>query len=666
MTISSALRPKRFDCAFSVTLLLLAVSGCFSSKPAWIIHNPYQSVHWQTVSRYQANFHTHTTMSDGDGTPADVIDRYIELGYSVLALTDHDNVGPKNNKEDPERSQTTWPWLKYGRDPGALGVIAIQGNEISKIHHIASLFNDYGDSNVESETVAFEEIKKRGGLAILNHPGRYQFPVDWYLNHYRTHQHLVGLEIYNQGNRYPNDRQTWDAILTEIIQERPVWGFSNDDMHKMKTHPGRSWNVLLLNELTSDAVRQAMEAGHFFFIYSPEGHSGVAAPVIKEITVNTGEGLIAIQADGYDRVVWVSDGNVVHQGETIDLNVVDAVGEYVRAEVFSGNTVIGSQPFRIEYPGQEANRKAADAARQSLLALDLGRVSPSNGAVAAKIAVEFTNPLDESIQYSLNWSSDSRWHFSPLNDSQTVSAGKTVKEIFDVSAPVNDMFPLPELTATVKVGEIKPRSVSRKMRMILNQEITVPKITAPPAIDGSLSVGEWKTATRGFPFFLESGTAFPSKKAEFFIAFDNEKIYVACLFDEPQTEKIRRESKDKERDSSQVWRDDCVEIFIDPNRTGTEYYQFAVAETGVQFDAKQKDVEWNAEWTSAVETSSGQWRVELAIPFKSLGVDAPKAGDTWGFNVSRNDVPSREYSQWSLTDGDSHRADLFGNIRFAE
>ncbi|MFH1377680.1 MAG: sugar-binding protein [Planctomycetota bacterium] len=666
MSNSAAIQTKHLISPFCAILFALAVSGCFSSKPTWVIHNPYQSVNWQTVSRYKANFHTHTTMSDGDGTPAEVIDRYVELGYSILALTDHDNVGPKNNKEDPERSRTTWPWSTYERDPGALGVIPIQGNEISKIHHIGSLFNDYGDSDVESETKAFEEIKKRGGLAILNHPGRYQFPVDWYLNHYRTHPHLVGLEIYNQGNRYPNDRQTWDAILTEIIQERPVWGFSNDDMHKMKTHPGRSWNVLLLNELTLDSVRQAMEAGYFFYVYSPEGHSGAAAPVIKEITVNPDEGLIAIQADGYDRVVWISDGNIVHQGETIDLDLVDAIGEYVRAEVFSGNIVIGSQPFRVEYPGQESNRKAIAAARQSLSTLDIGRVSPSNEAIAAKVAVEFTNPLDESLQYSLNWLNASPWTISPSNASQTVSAGETVKVIFDVSAPVSDMFPLPELTATVKVGDIKPRSVSRKSRIILNQDVSIPKIPAPPAIDGAVSDGEWKTATRGFPFFLESGTAFPSKKSEFFIAFDNDNLYVACLFDEPQIEKIRRESKGKERDSSQVWRDDCVEIFIDPNRTGTEYYQFSVAETGVQFDAKKKDVEWNAEWTSAVETSNGQWRVEIAIPFKFLGVDAPKSGDIWGFNVSRNDVPSREYSQWSCTDGDSHRADLFGNIRFAE
>src|SRR5438128_9135021 len=38
---------------------------------------------------YKGNIHTHTTDSDGQQTPAQVIQWYIDHGYNFLALTDH-------------------------------------------------------------------------------------------------------------------------------------------------------------------------------------------------------------------------------------------------------------------------------------------------------------------------------------------------------------------------------------------------------------------------------------------------------------------------------------------------------------------------------------------------------------------------------------------------
>ena len=38
---------------------------------------------------YKANFHLHTTNSDGRRSPEEVIALYREQGYDVLAITDH-------------------------------------------------------------------------------------------------------------------------------------------------------------------------------------------------------------------------------------------------------------------------------------------------------------------------------------------------------------------------------------------------------------------------------------------------------------------------------------------------------------------------------------------------------------------------------------------------
>lgn len=339
---------KRFI-VIAAALAIVGLSVAASRQAEWVIDNPYASVDWKKHKQHKGNFHTHTTMSDGRGTPQDVIDQYHKLGYTILSLTDHDTM----KKDDPERHKTTWPWSKFGRDPKKLGMVAIEGNELSRRHHIGSYFNDFGDANLKSEETGFEETGKRKGLAVLFHPGRYKNPVEWYVKMYRAYPHLIGLEIFNQGNKYPGDRKTWDAILTAIVAERPVWGFSNDDMHNPASHLGRNWNVMILPALTSDAVRKAMENGTFFFVYSPNGHDNPKVPTVASITVDPKSGSIEIGVTGHETVEWISDGRVVHSGVQIKLNDLKEPGGYVRAEIRSEDkTVMGTQPLRIRSSGK--------------------------------------------------------------------------------------------------------------------------------------------------------------------------------------------------------------------------------------------------------------------------------------------------------------------------
>lgn len=141
-----------------VAIVLLA--GCASRQPAakFLIDNPYQHVDGTRDRQYKANLHTHTNRSDGREEPAKVIDLYREQGYSVLTITDHDILGPNGGEKDPKRQQTTWPWQVFGRDPQALDMVAIEGNEITRTHHIGSYFNDYGDADVKSEHQALKKL----------------------------------------------------------------------------------------------------------------------------------------------------------------------------------------------------------------------------------------------------------------------------------------------------------------------------------------------------------------------------------------------------------------------------------------------------------------------------------------------------------------------------
>ncbi|UCH10186.1 MAG: hypothetical protein JSU61_13470 [Fidelibacterota bacterium] len=322
---------------YSTAIVFLIGVACQPAVPE--IDNPYAGVDWVEYGQYKANLHTHTTLSGGTAAPEDVIDLYRELGYDILALTDHD---------DDSVAVPTWPWQSYGRDPAVLGMVAIQGNEISDVHHIGSHFNDYGAPGVESEDIVLKEIGRRGGTALFHHPGRYDKGVEWYVDMYRRYDHLLGQEVYNRNDRYPEDRQLWDAILMEILPERSVWGFASDDMHNTEKDMGISWIVVVTSELTSELVREAIEGGCFFYVNAPKGQDGAAAPDIESITVSASSGTIHVEATGQDSIVWISQGILVHKGDRLALDDELELGKYVRAEIYGADgIVVGTQPFQI-------------------------------------------------------------------------------------------------------------------------------------------------------------------------------------------------------------------------------------------------------------------------------------------------------------------------------
>jgi hypothetical protein len=328
---------------FGFFSLIVAVGIFFYLRPAlrWEIQSPYNDVDWKTHRQYKANFHAHTTLSDGKMTPQETVDLYFQSGYKILALTDHDTIGP---------TAPTWPWQSFDRDPDALGMIAIVGNEISKHHHIGSYFCDYGDSDADSEESILEGIGRRQGLAIFCHPGKYKKSAAWYAEKFLAYPHVIGIEIYNRGDRFLEDRKKWDAVLTDIMPERFVWGFSSDDMHDPKDGFGHNWNMVLLPELSTDQVREAMKHGRFFFVYAPKGLNGPPPPEIKLITINSPKGTIHIEAAGYEKIEWISEGKVFYRGARVRLSRFPDIGGYVRAMIYTVDhgPVIGTQPFRIK------------------------------------------------------------------------------------------------------------------------------------------------------------------------------------------------------------------------------------------------------------------------------------------------------------------------------
>lgn len=317
--------------------------------------DPYAGVDWERAERHVAQLHAHTWHPpeghhSGTDPPAVVIDDYRDAGYSVLALSDHEY-----NVDEP-----TWPWSAFERDPAELGMVAVLAVELAveleagdpdSERDLLSYFCDLADTDGMTLHEVLAEVGDRGGLAVFPHPGRYEEDGAWYEEYFRAHPHLLGVEVVNAADRYPTDRDVWDDLLERVAPDRPVWGFSNDDYHGrgLDYSFDRSRNVLLLDELTEEAVVEALAAGRFLYqhvVANDREGPDAGPPSIDAIRHDPDRGTLTVEASGYDVVQWASGGEVIHRGPTLRYREVDALGSFARARLVAGSgSETGTQPF---------------------------------------------------------------------------------------------------------------------------------------------------------------------------------------------------------------------------------------------------------------------------------------------------------------------------------
>ena len=314
------------------------------------IYNPYENIDFETIDHYKANLHTHTTESDGTSSPSEVIYQYHDIGkYDILAITDH--------------SKNSWPWSNWIEETPSeysssseyypdLQMLAISGNEMSLGHHRGSLLNNYPYGGF-FPYFAFWYIQQQNGLSLFNHPGRYRYSAEWYQRYFDVFNDFVlGVEVFNQGDRYPNDRILWDEINKERAPNDLIWGFSNDDMHSISRHAFRNYQHFLMAELSEAEFRKSMMDGAFYFSYEPEGTDSEdptygQAMTPRLLDVNIEETTITINGESTDSIKWYDqDSNIVSSEYAIDVSMIQS--NFVRAVLINEYGKTYTQPFGIE------------------------------------------------------------------------------------------------------------------------------------------------------------------------------------------------------------------------------------------------------------------------------------------------------------------------------
>ena len=291
--------------------------------------DPYAGVNW-SWEQYKANYHTHTTESDGSHSPATTIDQYYNAGYKILAITDHNTI--------------TWPWTDYNRDPNELGMLAVKGDEYSNSHHM-NAFHNFSRSSSNMET-GIPHLQSNGGVGQWNHPLRYNDAGDWnwYVGWARDYDSMVGIEVINRTNT--NARNLWDNINENFYRTdgRFVWGHANDDKHG-SGDLFRAFQFVLMSNLTKAQHMQAMKLGRSYFCIEPGGSGNARVPRIASIAIDEQAKTIRINATGQDSIRWIGPGTQrVGTGPVFDYSEYKNK-PFVRVRLDGSNGDCFTQPF---------------------------------------------------------------------------------------------------------------------------------------------------------------------------------------------------------------------------------------------------------------------------------------------------------------------------------
>lgn len=447
----------------SVIFIFSAAVPAFAQDGADIdysIENPYEGVDWDGYNRYKTELHCHTNASDGTNTLVEMVEKHYELGYDIVAVSDHGtssyswtevNYVPAiklfstfrrgNLKVEPlsesgvaanGKSYTvkTVNGDDYYRQDGGKEMLrvpyAIENNPTSFNNaHVNSFFADYGNGvlgGTSDYETPISNIDALGGVSVINHPGEYTsardevYTADAYNKsslHYKydinkfesiltKYPSCIGIDINSKGDsRTRFDRKLWDTMLTDLAPSgRNVFAIASSDAHNLDIVDS-GYVVALMPEKTSSALKDCLLSGEFFAqsryignvdelheyadaLLSSDGESakalgesmkeaadtidgeisennkqstrfsfeaGALCAYISEIEVDDEADTITVSGENILYVRWISDGSVIAEGNTVDLDECEGLGSYVRAEIISEGAVTYTQAFPLKYGG---------------------------------------------------------------------------------------------------------------------------------------------------------------------------------------------------------------------------------------------------------------------------------------------------------------------------
>ena len=104
-----------------------------------------------------------------------------------------------------------------------------------------------------------------------------------------------------------------------------------------------------------------------------------------------------------------------------------------------------------------------------------------------------------------------------------------------------------------------------------------------------------------------------------------------------------------------MWKDEHIEVWIDPTRKAEHHYQFVLGASNSVYDLRDGNPSYNPDYQHAVTQTATGWDAEIALPLEALELE------TWpsrlGFNIGRNG-PLFPPRSWNPEYGDTERTEI--------
>lgn len=218
---------------------------------------------WSKPGRfYKGNLHAHSDNSDGDRSPAGVVETYQTNGYEFLALTDHFQELYGFPITDTRSYRT--------RDFTTILGAELTGPRASGVNQdivaIGLPLNFEPPSPGETGPHQAARAAEAGAFVGLAHPMASKVTVEDALAVEAAH----AIEIFN--GVVSRDKESWwlsDALAARGERKST---FAGDDNHFLERKPATplGWVHVRTQVLDPDALLTALKAGHFYSSQGPE------------------------------------------------------------------------------------------------------------------------------------------------------------------------------------------------------------------------------------------------------------------------------------------------------------------------------------------------------------------------------------------------------------
>lgn len=361
-----------------------------------VITNPYEAVDWDTWGAYKTQLHCHTNASDGYLTIKELVQYSYDLGYDILAVTDHGTLNQGWNNEPEliplvrlvkyERTQladiiplTEEEYQSYltGTAATTNGLVRTNGMldvplgiELNMATpkcdcHLTGYFSDYGQGFAgvygDYETPS-AGVAEAGGISMLSHVGEYVYPDkdsadhvgqkidEYYVNKFARifldyPGSSLGMGINSATDCHTRcDRILYDQILQKTIPNGVVpWGFTFSDAHADDCLDD-AFTYTLMENFTLEDFRESMVKGQFFSVarYS----NGVELDGLREYPQGLDDNAdITIPVPKITRITVNQDENTISvEGENFDTIVWISNGNVMKR----GGTDDASLTFDVD------------------------------------------------------------------------------------------------------------------------------------------------------------------------------------------------------------------------------------------------------------------------------------------------------------------------------